>query len=67
MTLKTVKDIPKANEFDRNKFSTREGHTELIDKKDLKQLAIKWVKYFGTDLDFTTFTAFHNITGEDLK
>ncbi len=42
--LKTLKDIPPANETDRNKFSTRQGITKLYCEEDLKKSAIEWIK-----------------------
>jgi len=68
--LKTVKDIKKADEFDRNKFSVREGFKELIDKGELKAEVINWVKTMrerGTIIMESDFMEFHNISEEDLK
>jgi len=71
--LKTLEDIEPANIFDRNKFSTREGYTKLVDKEIVKKEAIKWVQewYKGHDgwtvFNVRTFMKFHNIAEEDLS
>ncbi len=48
MKLKTLKDMKPADKFHRNKFSVRMGVTELVEKGDLKQEAIKRVKSNNT-------------------
>ena len=45
--MKTLNEISPANNFDRNKFSVREGITELISKKELRQEALAWVKHLS--------------------
>lgn len=74
MKPKTLNNIRKANEFDRNKFSVREGYKELIFRKDVKEEAIKWVKacehYGKTPLNCPACRRtmeMNNITEEDLK
>ena len=67
--LKTLNDIKPTNEFHRNKFSVRHGHTELIGKvvlraeaiKEIKQIrslrklpfAVEWEKYSGLRVEFS--------------
>lgn len=52
--LKTLNEIPISNVFDRNKFSVREGITELIDRRILKQEAIKHITTCQNREDFST-------------
>jgi len=42
--LKTLKEITPANDFDRNKFSVRNGHEKLYSESDLREFIIKWIK-----------------------
>ena len=69
MKLKTLKDLERYNEWE-----GFEGHVEF---RELKQEAIKWVKFYmdkekKTDMRMyrlliIEFRNFHNITEEDLK
>ncbi len=76
--LKTLKDIKPSDDFHRNKFSVREGYTELISKEDLRKEAIKRIKVrikeherlegegYGRQY-LEELIEFLNITEEDLK
>ena len=49
--MKTLKDLKPFDQFDRNKFSVRQGIIELVSKEDLKQEAINWIKHIEEDIE----------------
>ena len=69
MKLKTVKDLEPKRKFPNSGDSGySEGFFEGVDKtkEEVKDLAIKWVKFRNIKID-TDFCEFHDITEEDLK
>ena len=68
MKLKTLKDL-KSCEYCSETIDRDRTQNTCVEKKDLKQKAIKWIKHslkYRRNM-YKMFMEFHNITEEDLK
>lgn len=60
--MKTLKDLWAADEFDRHKFSVRNGYKKLYSEDVLRNAAIEWLKcpdIFGAFLNSMTQEEHH--------
>ena len=65
--LKTLKDLPYADKFNRNKFSVRNNYEKLYSEKDLKSSAIKWIKKLEQSYFDEKKFGINNIDGKLLR
>lgn len=67
MMEKKLKNLEDLQVYKRVKFPSTIDNKEYVDKVEVKDLAIKWVKRWRKTRNCGLLIEFHNISDEDLK